>query len=71
MLSYSWCDRKGFSNFLIYLDDIIVFSTDLEQHLDSPVTLFERLRTARLKLEPEKCLLFQKSVSFLWYVVSS
>ena len=56
---------------LIYLDDITVFSTGLEQHLDRLVTMFERLRTAGLKLKPEQCLLFQKSVYFLGHVVSS
>jgi len=55
---------------LIYLDDIIVFAGSLEQHLDRLVMVFERLRTAGLKLKPEKCLLPQKSVSFLGHVVS-
>ena len=56
---------------LIYLDDIIVFAGSLEQHLDRLVMVFERLRTAGLKLKPEKCLLLQKSVSFfgMWYRV--
>jgi len=55
---------------LIYLDDIIVFAGSLEQHLDRLVVVFERLHTAGLKLKPEKCLLLQKSVSFLGHVVS-
>jgi len=55
---------------LIYLDDIIVFAGSLEQHLDRLVMVFERLRTAGLKLKPEKCFLLQKSVSFLGHVVS-
>ena len=56
---------------LIYLDDIIVFAGSLEQHPDRLVMVFERLRTAGLKLKPEKCLLLQKSVSFfgMWYRV--
>jgi len=55
---------------LVYLDDIIVFSTTLDQHLERLVTVMERLRTAGLKLKPEKCALFQKSVSFLGHVIS-
>ena len=55
---------------LVYLDDIIVFSTTLYQHLERLVTVMERLRTAGLKLKPEKCALFQKSVSFLGHVIS-
>jgi len=56
---------------LIYLDDIIVFSSWLERHFERLVMVFERLRTAGLKLKPEKFLLYQKSVSFLGHVVSS
>jgi len=55
---------------LIYLDDIIVFAGSLEQYLYRLVMVFQRLRTAGLKLKPEKCLLLQKSVSFLGHVVS-
>jgi len=55
---------------LVYLDDIIVYSSTVEQHLERLVTVMERLRTAGLKLKPEKCTLFQKSVSFLGHVIS-
>jgi RNase H-like domain found in reverse transcriptase/Reverse transcriptase (RNA-dependent DNA polymerase) len=55
---------------LVYLDDIIVYSNSMETHLNRLVTVLERLRSAGLKLKPEKCALFQKSVSFLGHVVS-
>jgi len=55
---------------LVYLDDIIVFSQTPEQHLDRLHIVLERLRSAGLKLKPEKCTLFQRSVSFLGHVVS-
>jgi len=50
---------------LVYLDNIIVFSETTEQHLERLETILKRLRSAGLKLKPEKCMLFQKSVSFL------
>jgi len=50
---------------LIYLDDTICYSVDIEQHLVRLSSILQRLRSAGLKLKPEKCLLFQKSVSFL------
>jgi len=56
---------------LIYLDDIIVFSSGLQQHLERLVMVFERRRTAGLKLKLEKCLLFQKYVYDHGHVVSS
>jgi len=55
---------------LIYLDDIIIFSSSAEQHLERLITVLARLRTARLKLKPQKCACFQKSVSFLGHVIS-
>ena len=55
---------------VVYLDDIIVYSNGLGSHLNRLVTVFERLRSAGLKLKPEKCSLFQKSVSFLGHVIS-
>jgi len=55
---------------LVYLDDIILYSATLEQHLERLVAVMERLRGAGLKLKPEKCSLFQRSVSFLGHVIS-
>ena len=37
-----------------YLDDILVFSPDMETHLKHLRTLFERLRSADLKLKEVK-----------------
>ena len=55
---------------LVYIDDIILFSTTVDEHLERLITVLGRLRAAGLKLKPEKCALFQKSVSFLGHVVS-
>ena len=55
---------------LVYLDDIIVYSAMLEQHLDRLIQVMERLQGAGLKVKPEKCSLFQQSVSFLGHVIS-
>jgi hypothetical protein len=55
---------------LVYLDDIIVFSESLNDHLQRLSTVLCRMRTAGLKLKPEKCFLMQKSVSFLGHVIS-
>ena len=55
---------------LAYLDDIIVFSHDVQSHLKRLETLFQRLREANLKLKPSKCCLLQKRVAFLGYTIS-
>ena len=38
-----------------YLDDIIVFSKTLEEHLTRLQTVFEKLKKAESKLKPLKC----------------
>ena len=56
--------------YLVYLDDIIVFSKELSDHLHRLRKVFERLRVAKLKLKPTNCKLLQRRVGFLGYVVS-
>ncbi|MCG8075029.1 MAG: reverse transcriptase, partial [Candidatus Thiodiazotropha taylori] len=55
---------------LIYIDDVIVHGRTFEEALGNLKTVFERLRHAGLKLKPDKCKLFSKSVSFLGHIIS-
>jgi len=55
---------------LSYLDDVIVFSTTLEQHLERLEQVLRRFQTANLKLKPSKCSLMQTKVTFLGHIVS-
>ena len=55
---------------LVYLDDIILFSSDLESHFDRLNKLLNRLQQANLTLKPSKCELLQTSVRFLGHVLS-
>ncbi|CAG2249684.1 Retrovirus-related Pol polyprotein from transposon 17.6 [Mytilus edulis] len=55
---------------LCYLDDVIIFGPDFDSALENLRLVFERLRSANLKLKPSKCSFFQKEVSFLGHVVS-
>ena len=57
--------------FLIYRDDIIIFSASYEEHLARLRLVFIRLRDANLKLKPSKCRFASQSVDFLGFVVSS
>ena len=56
---------------LIYLDDIIVFSTSITEHIARLRNVFERLRSAGLKLKPNKCCFACKSVRYLGHIVSA
>ena len=40
---------------LVYLDDIIIFSETLDEHLDKLKKVFGRLREYNLKLKLKKC----------------
>ena len=55
---------------LLYLDDIIVFSSSFQEHLQRLDRVFERLYDAGLKLKPSKCQFLQEKVKYLGHVVS-
>ena len=55
---------------LIYLDDIIVFSENFEDHLKRLDLVLSRISKAGLKLKPEKCQLLKREVTFLGHLVS-
>ena len=53
-----------------YLDDILVFSPDMETHLKHLRLLFERLRSADLKLKKIKCNFLKKHIQYLGHIIS-
>ncbi len=60
----------NFETCLVYLDDVIIFGNNEEQHLERLRQVFQRLRDANLKLKPSKCQLLRHSVGFLGHVVT-
>ena len=55
---------------LVYLDDIIVLGKTIEQHMSNLRTVFDRLRRAGLKLNPDKCKFGQTAIRYLGHIVS-
>ena len=55
---------------LAYLDDVVIFSRTLEEHLEKLKQVFERLQIAGLKLKPSKCSVLQREVAFLGHVMT-
>jgi len=55
---------------LVYLDDVIVFGKNYEEHQQRLESVLSRLEKANLKLKPSKCCLYQRKVSFLGHIVS-
>ena len=56
---------------MIYLDDIIVFSSSVEQHLQRLDRILSRIRAAGLKLQAKKCCFVQEQVRYLGHVISA
>ena len=56
---------------LVYLDDIIVYSDTIADHLKRLERVFQKLREHGLKIEAEKCQFFQSRVKYLGHVVSA
>ena len=55
---------------LIYLDDIILFSSTLDDHFEKLDEVLSRLKNADLKLKPSKCEFIKEEVTYLGHVVS-
>ena len=53
-----------------YLDDILVYSPDMETHLEHLRSLFIKLREADLKLKEVKCNFLKKHIQYLGHIVS-
>ncbi|XP_043604719.1 uncharacterized protein LOC122577454 [Bombus pyrosoma] len=54
----------------VYLDDIVIYSTSLQEHECKFNKLMERLRQAKLRLQPDKCELLRHEVSYLGHIIS-
>ena len=55
---------------LVYLDDIVAFGKCFSAVYINLIAVFERLRSANLKLKPKKCELFQTELEDLGHTVS-
>jgi transposase InsO family protein len=56
---------------LVYIDDVIVYSRDLESHRTHLREVLDRLSQAGLRLKRSKCLFGHESVRFLGHVVGA
>ena len=54
---------------LIYLDDVITFSKDEDDHLHCMRVIFDRFWADNLKLKPSKCNLFHNEITYLMYCI--
>ena len=61
------CD--GFA--IVYMDDILVYSSDEKIHLKHLETIFKRLRKARLEIKISKCSFLKKHLHYLGHLLSA
>ncbi|XP_076740530.1 uncharacterized protein LOC143418699 [Maylandia zebra] len=55
---------------LLYLDDIVIFSSTVSQHLERLDVVLGRLQQEGLKAKLAKCAFFQREVRYLGHVIS-
>lgn len=55
---------------LVYMDDIIIFSSSLEEHLKNLKAVFSRIRESNMKIQPDKSEFLRKEVEFLGHIVT-
>ena len=61
---------SGLQFISVYLDDVIVYSETLTEHVSHLRIVFERLRTAGLKLNPAKCIFVCDKVEYLGHLIT-
>ena len=61
---------QNFQSLLIYLDDIVIFSSSFEAHLQRLKLVLSRLQQQNLKLKLKKCHFYEKEVKYLGHVIS-
>ena len=55
---------------VVYLDDIVIYSKTLEEHVGHLRQVFQTLRENELYVKKEKCSFAQEEVTFLGHVIS-
>lgn len=61
----------NYESCFIYLDDLIVFGNNLENHNRNLVKVMSRLRKVNLKLNPNKCEFLKKEILYLGHLISA
>lgn len=60
----------NYESCFVYLDDLIVFGRNLQNHNSHLIEVFERLRKVNLKLNPAKCEFLKREILYLGHVIT-
>ena len=55
---------------IVYLDDILIFSKTLEEHLLHIHSVLERLREEKLLTNMKKCIFAKRELVYLGFIIS-
>ena len=61
----------NYESCFVYLDDLIVFGKNLQNHNQNLIKVLNRLRDTNLKLNPVKCKFLKKEILYLGHTISS
>lgn len=64
------CGLQGERCF-VYLDDIVIFASSLQEHEQKLQEVFSRLRKYHLKVQPDKCEFLRREVAYLGHIISN
>jgi len=53
----------------VYLDDILVFTKDKTEHIETLGIVFRKIKEAGLRINPEKCQLLKREVKYLGHII--
>lgn len=59
------------SNLIIYIDDFLIYSSSMEEHVKTLETVFQRAREVGLKFNKSKCKFFRTEIKFLGHIFDS
>ena len=62
---------EGIPGVVVYLDDILIFTTTEEEHQEILELVFEKLHKNNVKLNLKKCRFFQHTIEYLGHTVSA
>lgn len=58
-------------NCVVYMDDILIFSTSLQEHMTTLRKIFRTLKEANLKIQVDKCDFLKKETQFLGHILTT
>ena len=70
MMNEIFADLIAEGKLCVYLDDILIFSHNLEEHRRIMRIVMERLHQNKLFLKPEKCKFEKRKIKYLGVIIS-